>query len=671
MKKKTCLAIVGTIGVFAATFAAAADTRVVFTGEVDSCTPTCLSFDFLDVGSTVDGFIDFDAAQFGDGVWIGGDVTNLQFVFENPALPPVESDPPNPIIDNPYALDQTPDGGAIVVASGQDITNPRGTFPSAQSMGTHDGSVIDSGFIDLWLTEGALANNGAVLIIDFDTGTFELTIFEGLIFLAGGSITNTIQVDVPDPGPGVTQFNPATGHFYEVLEGTWDNVQTEAAEKGGHLVTINDADEQQWLVETFDMDLIQQKSNGVITTVSYWIGLNDRDVEGEYVWASGETLAETGYGDNPFPSPPWAPLEPSDNAGGAGTEDNVGLNFLICDFAPDSSACLDFPNSGDPGLWNDYAGNDFLDYGIVENDPPLFTMDVLGSFLRADSTDTSTDPVIVDLAAVSLVPGALLRIVQRGDFQPGENPNPNFVFEDDAKFLNGVFSASDILLDPSQLVRVPDAIDAGVDIFSDPTGIEGLPTDIPEDFDLEREATLVIPQGATHLFVGVRDVYLEDNSDPDGDLGFDLVRFPGVFANPNVMIGIYPQIGPGTRLGPDVIIGDNAVLGNRVRILRGASLGNSVAVGNMATIQFFAAVSDDASIGSNTTVERFVQILDGVTVGDGSFIGRRSVVCSGADVGSNVQIARNNLIDTNAVIPDGTQIPPQGVPPTPGDCSPP
>ena len=65
------------------------------------------------------------------------------------------------------------------------------------SAGTYDGTSLDSGLMDIWLTQGLLASNGAVIRLDFDTGTFAVNIFEGLIFVAGGDFTNGAAVPVP------------------------------------------------------------------------------------------------------------------------------------------------------------------------------------------------------------------------------------------------------------------------------------------------------------------------------------------------------------------------------------------------------------------------------------------------------------------------------------------
>lgn len=96
------------------------------------------------------------------------------------------------------------------------------------------------------------------------------------------------------PRPEGWQHNPVTGHDYLYVEDgmTWAEAEAYAVSLGGHLVTINDAAEDTWLVATLGTE--------------YWIGLNDRAVEGAWVWASGEPVTFTN----------WCPDEPNDNPPG-------------------------------------------------------------------------------------------------------------------------------------------------------------------------------------------------------------------------------------------------------------------------------------------------------------------------------------------------------------------
>nr|WP_315189257.1 C-type lectin domain-containing protein [uncultured Albidiferax sp.] len=102
----------------------------------------------------------------------------------------------------------------------------------------------------------------------------------------------------------------------------WDEAEAEAVTMGGHLVTINSAEEQTAIMGALGNSAL------------YWIGLNDAAVEGTWAWASGEAVTYTN----------WAPGEP--NNSGVGGEDYVNLNA--------------YPN----GAWNDLW--DMGIAGIVE-----------------------------------------------------------------------------------------------------------------------------------------------------------------------------------------------------------------------------------------------------------------------------------------------------------------
>lgn len=75
--------------------------------------------------------------------------------------------------------------------------------------------------------------------------------------------------------------NAANSHLYYLLgTSSWTLAEAEATTLGGHLVTINDAAEQQWIVNHF---LTLAGSHPI------WIGLSDRDIEGTFQWVNGET----------------------------------------------------------------------------------------------------------------------------------------------------------------------------------------------------------------------------------------------------------------------------------------------------------------------------------------------------------------------------------------------
>lgn len=98
---------------------------------------------------------------------------------------------------------------------------------------------------------------------------------------------------------------------------TWHAAEAEAVGYGGHLVAVNDAAENDWLVATFGDSL-------------FWIGFNDEAAEGAWVWTNGDPVTYTNWGGG----------EPND----ATLEDWTVLNW------------------GGPGVWNDWeAGAVYVD----------------------------------------------------------------------------------------------------------------------------------------------------------------------------------------------------------------------------------------------------------------------------------------------------------------------
>ena len=76
-------------------------------------------------------------------------------------------------------------------------------------------------------------------------------------------------------------LNPVNNHSYKRIHcESWDDAQAKAVAAGAHLVAINDAAEQEWLVSIFG-------------TAPYWIGLTDVAKEGEWGWTSGEPATYT------------------------------------------------------------------------------------------------------------------------------------------------------------------------------------------------------------------------------------------------------------------------------------------------------------------------------------------------------------------------------------------
>lgn len=177
----------------------------------------------------------------------------------------------------------------------------------------------------------------------------------------GGASTAelTAVVTIIDDDPALLngqQVFTRDGHLYLLTSGSvsWTDAQVEAESLGGNLVTINDAAEEAWLQQTFG-------------TQSFWIGLNDRLTEGEFVWASGEQVTYTN----------WAPGEPNDFNG---AQDEVRMNHAVGlqwdDFSQTESNLVGIIEIGSPppaapqaGLLGEYFDNqDFTELTVTRVD---------------------------------------------------------------------------------------------------------------------------------------------------------------------------------------------------------------------------------------------------------------------------------------------------------------
>ncbi len=107
-----------------------------------------------------------------------------------------------------------------------------------------------------------------------------------------------------------TSDPPAQSAKYKLTSraSNWREAEAEAVAMGGHLVTINNRDEQALLVSLF--------LSGNNRTRAYWIGLTDQNSEGRFRWISGEPVTYTN----------WNLGEPNNCCGG---EDYGVMNWQI------------------------------------------------------------------------------------------------------------------------------------------------------------------------------------------------------------------------------------------------------------------------------------------------------------------------------------------------------
>jgi hypothetical protein len=143
--------------------------------------------------------------------------------------------------------------------------------------------------------------------------------------------------------PGVVTgpiVNPATGHSYYLLSPTaWSEAEEKARSMNGHLTTINDAAENEWL----RLNLV---SFGGFDRQPF-VGLHDQAFEGTFQWLDHESVSYTN----------WAPGEPNNSgnedhavilaSGVWNDQDNQGVNALNVTHAIVEVPCLgDFNGDG-------------------------------------------------------------------------------------------------------------------------------------------------------------------------------------------------------------------------------------------------------------------------------------------------------------------------------------
>lgn len=109
------------------------------------------------------------------------------------------------------------------------------------------------------------------------------------------------------PSPLQWIQSPINGHYYALSpQASWTGAEQLAQQYGGHLATVRNQAENNWLASVFFSG-----------TECHWIGLNDAQTEGLFVWSSGEPITFTN----------WHPGEPTN---GNGVEDwcHLGLPWV-------------------------------------------------------------------------------------------------------------------------------------------------------------------------------------------------------------------------------------------------------------------------------------------------------------------------------------------------------
>lgn len=155
------------------------------------------------------------------------------------------------------------------------------------------------------------------------------------------------------------------------------------------------------------------------------------------------------------------------------------------------------------------------------------------TYLRTNADPDSADAIPINLASLGIKEGDTIKLEQLGTFTfykgcPTCTP-PNPSLPENAVDMVGVFSRNSSLLPSGQLNRVLGAIPVGMNpVFTGPTLMGNLPTDIVEDFQIPAASSplrIEVPSGAKFLFVAAQDSYYGDNADSNNDFAVRL-HFP-------------------------------------------------------------------------------------------------------------------------------------------------
>jgi len=141
--------------------------------------------------------------------------------------------------------------------------------------------------------------------------------------------------EVQAPPPLEIFVNPDTGKEYVVLgRMTWEEAELTAQELGGHLVTIMDQDENDFIRDFFTDDM---------GLGNIWIGATDKYFEGVWQWAN-PTSASAYTNWNPGPGEPNGGL--NENYGMMYTNglwndaNGQALYYAVMDFVPEPGTAL-------------------------------------------------------------------------------------------------------------------------------------------------------------------------------------------------------------------------------------------------------------------------------------------------------------------------------------------
>jgi len=202
------------------------------------------------------------------------------------------------------------DGDAAIDALVQDTSMTDDVAIDVGQDAGPDGALIDAGARD------AEASTGADAKADVCVPSTEVC--DGLDDNCNGNVDE--QNVCPSGCIGIAHLGKGYMVCYaQARWATWPNAQADCVSRGMHLVRVDDAAENQWIVDT---------ATGLGYNGGIWIGANDRQTDGVWVWTDGVQFwqgeADAGgpvgglYND-------WGRGQPNNNA--AGGEDCGVLEF--------------------------------------------------------------------------------------------------------------------------------------------------------------------------------------------------------------------------------------------------------------------------------------------------------------------------------------------------------
>ena len=164
--------------------------------------------------------------------------------------------------------------------------------------------------------------------------------------------------------------------------------------------------------------------------------------------------------------------------------------------------------------------------GVATATPIFHGIDPTSTFLRTDSIDASVGPVFVYLSAYGISPGMTISLQTLGDFCfTAGDPCTELAAPTVGVFTSDTSVAGTSVLDRLTAIGPPAGITS---LVTQNTWFENLTTDISQDFAIPvgSPLSLVVPDGANYLALGVADAFYADNSDPNQDLGVVLEAVP-------------------------------------------------------------------------------------------------------------------------------------------------